>query len=378
METLETSVKYLFDKEMVQFVKHLEIKTAMFGYDKTDVYKKFKDLLVRARSFCDDAVEKERAKIIDLELQLKELKEAMSMKDQKITHVSSFEEDGAMDEKDDAMEETAAGVASGGSAVAVAAMSTALQEKIDAPSLEPCVEDRQKHERAQEEEKSNVLHQTQNDVARFKERYLAIQEQHVALEDENKTLLSKLDQQSLVFEEMKRTLSDAKEEQELLKEQLSAITQEKEALKEKLETYAEKEEALNYTEAILDEARLEGENIVREARVRAEQELFLYRARHRDEERAHEERVASLKEEKKSLEQECLSYRSYIGQGQNLMHEIKAYVERFDLGDFEGGAPNDALVENEPFKACEDTLAQDQLDAIVLDDQEETTSDDEW
>lgn len=366
METLETSVKYQFDKEMVQFVKQLEIKTAMFGYDKTDVYKKFKDLLVRARSFCDDAVEKERAKIIDLEQQIKELKDAMSIKDQHTTHVSSFEEDNAT-------EESIEGVASGGAIVA--AMCTVSQEKSDVPGLDSSNEGRQEHESTLEEERRDVLHQTQNDLARYKERYLVIQEQFATLEDENRTLLSKLDQHSLVFEEMKRTLSDAKEEQEVLIEQLAAMTQEKEALEDKLETYAEKEEALNHTEAILDEARLEGENIVREARVRAEQELFLYRARHRDEERAHEERVTSLREEKKSLEQECLSYKSYIGQGQNLMQEIKAYVERFEAGNLEVGAPIDAFVENELVNAFDDSLAQDQMEAVVLDDQSETTAD---
>ena len=46
---METVVKYRFDQEMVPFVKQLDIKTALFGYDKTDVYNKFKDLLVRAR-----------------------------------------------------------------------------------------------------------------------------------------------------------------------------------------------------------------------------------------------------------------------------------------------------------------------------------------
>jgi predicted nuclease with TOPRIM domain len=370
METLETSVKYQFDKEMVQFVKQLEIKTAMFGYDKTDVYKKFKDLLVRARSFCGDAVEKERAKIIGLEQQLEELKEAMSLMDQKATCLSSSKDN-------DTAEEDIAG-----EGVTVAVTSTALQEKSDPFVAERSSIEAQEQISTRRDEKCDMLPQTQDEVERFKERYSAIQEQIVALEDENSTLRSKLDQQTLAFEGMKRTLSDAKEEHKALEEQLYALLLEKEALKKKLKAYAEKEEILNYSEAILEEARLEGENIVREARVRAEQELFLYRARHRDEERAHEERIASLREEKKSLEQKCLSYRSYIGQGQNLMQEMKAYIERFNAGNLESGLPNDAhigdtRIENDHAKTCDTYLAQDKSDTTASDELAEATVEDD-
>ena len=54
---METIVKYRFDREMVAFVKTLDIKTAMFGYDKSDVYDKFKDLLVKARDVCEELVQ---------------------------------------------------------------------------------------------------------------------------------------------------------------------------------------------------------------------------------------------------------------------------------------------------------------------------------
>ena len=54
---MDTIVKYRFDREMVAFVKTLDIKTAMFGYDKNDVYNKFKDLLVKARDVCEELVE---------------------------------------------------------------------------------------------------------------------------------------------------------------------------------------------------------------------------------------------------------------------------------------------------------------------------------
>ncbi|MDY0119859.1 MAG: hypothetical protein RBS18_04495, partial [Clostridia bacterium] len=57
---MEPIVKYQFDREMVAFVKTLEIKSSMFGYDKNDVYSKFKDLLVRARDVCEELVAKER------------------------------------------------------------------------------------------------------------------------------------------------------------------------------------------------------------------------------------------------------------------------------------------------------------------------------
>jgi|LSQX01.3.fsa_nt_gb hypothetical protein len=57
---MDTIVKYRFDREMVAFVKTLDVKTAMFGYDKSDVYSKFKDLLVRARDVCLELVMEEQ------------------------------------------------------------------------------------------------------------------------------------------------------------------------------------------------------------------------------------------------------------------------------------------------------------------------------
>ena len=54
---MDTIVKYRFDRDMVSFVKTLDIKTAMFGYDKSDVYDKIKDLLVKARDVCEDLVQ---------------------------------------------------------------------------------------------------------------------------------------------------------------------------------------------------------------------------------------------------------------------------------------------------------------------------------
>lgn len=57
---MDTIIKYRFDREMVAFVKTLDVKTAMFGYDKSDVYSKFKDLLVRARDVCQELVMEEQ------------------------------------------------------------------------------------------------------------------------------------------------------------------------------------------------------------------------------------------------------------------------------------------------------------------------------
>ena len=57
---MDTIVKYRFDREMVAFVKTLDVKTAMFGYDKSDVYSKFKELLVRARDVCLELVLEEQ------------------------------------------------------------------------------------------------------------------------------------------------------------------------------------------------------------------------------------------------------------------------------------------------------------------------------
>lgn len=364
MESRETSVKYQFDKEMVQFVKQLEIKTTMFGYDKTDVYRKFKDLLIRARSFCDDAVEKERIKIADLEQQLSDLKGAMLLADQKVAHDFLPKDNDAADES----RETIAGARD-----EMAERSTTLQEKSEEPDFEKSNQDGPKQEFAHHtDEESDTLSQGQEDVERFKERFAEIQEQNFALDEENSTLTDELDKRCLELETLKRALSDARKEQEALEKQLSALSKESAALKEKLKTYSLKEEVLNHTEAILDEARLEGENIVREARVRAEQELFLYRARHRDEERAHGERIALLRAERHSLEQECLYYRSYISQGENLLHEMKAYADRFGVADIAGETPEDVRLDKGCFNVCDDSVDLEQGTKKKTDASDET------
>ncbi|GEM_PF-818958 len=369
METRETSVKYQFDKEMVQFVKQLEIKTAMFGYDKTDVYKKFKDLLVRARTFCDNAVENERTIIAALEKELKELKDAMSLMEQEIARESSSK-DG------DAAKEGEADTVSA-SEDAEKFLSKAPQEKDEDLVSEADNKDWQTQERKIVDESSDTQPGGKEDAVCFKEHYAVIQEQIIALDEENSTLMDELVRKNITLEDVKKALSDAQEEQEALEKQLNAFVLEKEALVKKLEDYKDKEEALNHTEAILYEARLEGENIVREARVRAEQELFLFRARHRDEERAHEERVASLREEKKQLEQECLSYRTYINQGQTLMQEMKAYVEVFEIDDSERETRKDAPSEKDHVDVCDSSLGQYTNKADESDESAEAITDGE-
>lgn len=70
---MDTIVKYHFDREMVSFVKSLEFKNGMFGYDKNDVYSKIKDLLVKARDVCEELVSEECRKFEEIRAGLLDL-----------------------------------------------------------------------------------------------------------------------------------------------------------------------------------------------------------------------------------------------------------------------------------------------------------------
>ncbi len=212
---MDTIVKYRFDREMVAFVKTLDIKTAMFGYDKNDVYNKFKDLLVKARDVCEELVEE----------------------------------------------------AAGG------ALSTPREDPVEADSLE-AMEGPGDHDQVQ------VL----------------------------------------------EVPAAGPEEEE--PDELTRLRRENERLRERLAAFEEREELLGQAHAIVSEARLEREAIIRSAQSVAEQELFLYRARQKEEEARALEELSRLESRQHEMEELCKGYQAYLDEGRGLVEQLRAYVDR--------------------------------------------------
>ena len=209
---METIVKYRFDREMVAFVKTLDIKTAMFGYDKNDVYDKFKDLLVKAREVCEELV-------------------------QEVYAEAGAQREAAGDPvipEDPVPELEAAPVESGETAT---------------PELLP---------------------------------------ELLSLREENK------------------------------------------ALQERLQEYVEREELLRRAHDIVSEARLEREAIIRNAQKEAEEELFLFRARQREEASGFREELEDLQVKRTEIKKLCDNYRAYAEEGQGLFAQLQAYTARLD------------------------------------------------
>lgn len=213
---METIVKYRFDREMVAFVKTLEIKTSMFGYDKSDVYDKIKDLLVKARDVCEELVRE------------------------------AYEELGVT--------KTASGDPAG------------LQAPVTGEAAEstPLVE---------------------------------------AAPDE----------------------SGEGEEPEVIR-----LRQENKELREHLEEFSRREELLLRAHDIVSEARLERESIIRNAQKKAEEELFLFRARQREEENVSRKELERLHEQRTEIKRVCDNYRAYAEEGQSLFSQVQAYIDKLD------------------------------------------------
>ena len=87
--------------------------------------------------------------------------------------------------------------------------------------------------------------------------------------------------------------------------------------------------------AIVSEARLERESIVRDAQMMAEQELFLNRAKRRDEETAFQETLTAMNAEREALEAVNAGYREYAIRAEKLFGEFRRYLAELD--EFEGG-----------------------------------------
>ena len=231
---MEPIVKYQFDREMVAFVKTLEIKSSMFGYDKNDVYNKFKDLLVRARDVCEALVAEERASLLQ------------------------------------------------------------LKEKIENVADDPVA--------------IRLLLAEWSPVSAVVEAEELVEEVDLSLDESP--------------EEASPKASEAVDGDELAK------------LRAELEEYAKRDEMLAQAHAIVTEARLERESIIRDAQMMAEQELFLYRAKRRDEEAAFEAQMNLMEAERNALESENARYRAYAKKAETLFSDFRAYVSELD--EFEG------------------------------------------
>ncbi|MCK9350211.1 MAG: hypothetical protein M0P44_03180 [Clostridiales bacterium] len=232
---MEPIVKYQFDREMVAFVKTLEIKSSMFGYDKNDVYSKFKDLLVRARDVCEELVAKERE---SLQLLMGEVEKAA----------------------DDP---------------------AAIRLLLDGWTPESPVSEVSAEARSIEEAVEEAANEIQEEQA------------------------------------------PAVDSEELI------------ALRAQVAEYEKREEMLAQAHAIVSEARLERESIVRDAQMMAEQELFLNRAKRRDEETAFQETLMAMNAEREALEAVNAGYREYAIRAEKLFGEFRQYLSELD--EFEGG-----------------------------------------
>ncbi|HZK29490.1 MAG TPA: hypothetical protein VFD19_04665 [Clostridia bacterium] len=273
---METIVKYRFDRELVAFVKTLDIKTAMFGYDKNDVYSKFKDLLVKSRDVCEELVAEQHKEI---EAMKADLVEAVKHPDGLDALLRRWEVDPeATDElADGAMPET--------------------EEDEDAPDL--------------------------------------LEEQTPEAERPASEIIDSLTSPEAVAPALSAipAVSDASplgEEKAQLLSQVSDLKEENEVLRAQLDDYSEREEVLRRADAIVTESRLEGETIIRDARVHAEQELFMYRAKRREEEETFAVELSRMETERNDLRKTCERYREYIRDSQSLFDRLQAFAADFD------------------------------------------------
>lgn len=240
---MDTIVKYRFDREMVSFVKTLDLKQAMFGYDKNDVYSKFKDLLVKAREVCEELVSEAYSQVDE---KMEALKAAVENPAELALLLENWESD---------------------------------REAADEPSV------------------------SSEEAEEAPEEILAVPAVLEAAEADTGLVLQ--------------------------------LREENEALRARLQDYADREELLQRAHDIVSEARLEREEIVRNAQVKAEEELFLYRARRRDEEVAYLKQIQDLEEEKKQMEEAYGTYLAYAREGQALFEQLTAYAGQLALQEDE-------------------------------------------
>lgn len=242
---METIIKYHFDREMVSFVKTLDIKTGMFGYDKNDVYSKIKDLLVKAREVCEALVLEECRKFEEVRASLLDLAD-----DPEALRAYLYDWDPGLP----------------------------LPEKIT---------DETDHDEPAEEEVENVLE-----------------------------------------------AGDPEDPASVGRESLSvgqdALMEEMAALRARLKELEDRQELLDRAHDIVSEARLEREAIIRQAQTKAEEELFLYRAKRRDEERAYQAQIEAMEARKADLESDSARYRSYVMEGRSLFDQLQAYASQID------------------------------------------------
>ncbi len=310
---METIVKYRFDKEMVSFVKKLDIKTSMFGYDKNDVYSKFKDLLIKARGVCEELVMEEHRAVEQMKAELIEAAEDPAKLDELLVKWKSeaalreTEEPG--DEEDGA--ETSAEVSSEEDFVDEREIAT--EESVD--SELPADEDVVAGAPIGESPFFDASIEDSADAAVSNDEVAA------GIDD---------GEEAESTDEMQEAYETLLAEHEELAVKLMEAESELDELQAQLGFYKEREEELNRTADILREARLEGEAIIQSAQMRAEQELFLYRAKRRDEEEAFEEVIKGMEARKENLAETCELYRSYIDEGRGLLNQLQEFVSRFE------------------------------------------------
>ena len=309
---METIVKYRFDKEMVSFVKKLDIKTSMFGYDKNDVYSKFKDLLIKARGVCEELVMEEHRAVEQMKAELIEAAEDPAKLDELLVKWKSEavlrETEGPSDE--DEME-TPAEVSSEEDFVNESEIAT--EESVD--SELPADE--------------NVVAGAPNGESPFFDASIEDSADAAVSNDE---VAPGIDdgEEAESTDEMQEAYKTLLAEHEALAVKLMEAESELDELQAQLGFYKDREEELNRTADILREARLEGEAIIQSAQMRAEQELFLYRAKRRDEEEAFEEVIKGMEARKENLAETCELYRSYIDEGRGLLDQLQEFVSRFE------------------------------------------------
>ncbi len=251
---METIVKYRFDREMVAFVKTLDIKAAVFGYDKNDVYSKFKDLLVKARDVCEELVTEEYRKLELMKTQLLEVAEDPEALRRLLDEWAEGE----------------------------GALIGAPLEELPSPGEEESLPE--PAEEKPPEELDQVLSQQLEDPA---------------LEE------------------------GADDPLEL---SMNLLLEENQALRARLQDLDHRQELLQRAHDIVSEARLEREEIIRKAQTTAEEELFLYRARRREEEAAFKEELDRLEARKADLEGRHSRYLAYVMEGQSLFDQLRSYT----------------------------------------------------
>lgn len=312
---METVVKYRFDKEMVSFVKKLDIKTSMFGYDKNDVYSKFKDLLIKARSVCEELVLEEHRAVEQMKLELIEAAKDPEELDKllaKWKREAPFSET-KIDEDEPASLEDPVGGREGESVDA--GFIEDLSDEIEIIPVELTDSEQSIDIAATASEADAIAVSSHDDIS-------AVYISSVVVAADN-------DEEDKIRDDMQEAYQSLLSEHETLIEKLSEMESQLSELQVQLSYYEEREEELNRTADILREARLEGEAIVHSARTRAEQEIFLFRAKRRDEEKAFKEVLKGMEARRENLIEVCALYQSYIDEGRGLLDQLQEYASRF-------------------------------------------------